>query len=138
VDPRNKITASSIYCNSPSYGPTHALPGATKNLFWHANGVPPQWWSVELHEPKIVARLQFKLVNGQNDPADFSLDASHDGTNWETIMEQANQTGRVGEVKTYELMNRNEFRFYRVHIKRTMRSSGNPVLSCLVMNEAVF
>jgi hypothetical protein len=138
ADPRNKITASSIVNNdSAYYGPAHALPGATSQPFWQANGSSPQWWSVELPEPKIVGRFQFKLYNAVNDPADFSLDASHDGTNWQTIMEQTNQTGQANEVKTYELMNKNKFLFYRICIKKAM-NGGNPVLSCLTMNEAIF
>jgi hypothetical protein len=42
-------------------------------------------------------------------PVDFSLDASHDGTNWETIMEKTNQEGAALSIKTYELVNNKQF-----------------------------
>jgi hypothetical protein len=96
-----------------------------------------------LDEPTIVGRLQFEVGNGYGDPGSFSLDGSHDGTNWETIMEQRNQRGEMGDIKTYEVTNSNKFRFYRVNIKETMSVVGSSgwrylILQGLTMNESLY
>jgi hypothetical protein len=56
--------------------------------------------------------------DGDASPADFSLDASHNGTNWETIMEKTDQEGAALSIKTYELLNnKNAFRFLGFTLK---------------------
>jgi hypothetical protein len=141
--------------SSNFFGPEHALPGAADAAFWKACPIEgescPQWWHVEFPEPKIVSRLQFQVISPSTiplyfgtevididgSPADFSLDASHDGTNWETVMEKTDQEGAAANIKTYELSNKNAFSFFRIYIKRAL-CDNDPTLQCLALYEGFF
>lgn len=135
ADPRNKLTASSSHGN---HMPFCALPEATQLRYWQSSGPPPQWWSMELSEPKVVGRFQFQLMcyNGRRGSADFSVEASHDGMNWEEILQKLVEKAQC-EYLVYEVDNKKSFRFYRICILKTIQPLNYPALSHLIMNEAL-
>jgi hypothetical protein len=113
-------SASSIALNSAKRGPDHAVSGATHLDFWEAEAAPPGWWECELNSPRAARCFSFNVYDGILDPSSFSIQGSDDGEEWITLLKAENETGFKGQVKVYEFENARCFKFYRIHIDKTM------------------
>jgi hypothetical protein len=137
ADPRVKLSASSVFDNNdPKWDPSHALPGADNDTRWLAGAPGAAWWSAELPEAKVVGRLEMKLSNAFGDPGDFSLEASVDGSQWQTILERKNESGEGGQMKSFEVDNTKPFRIYKINVTKTMKEGSYPCLASLSFREA--
>ena len=88
-----------------------------------------------------VAVKSYSLTSSDDlesqDPKDWILSASKDSKNWFTIDEQENQLFNRKEVKTYDINNNIEYRYYKLSILNN-NGGSNTQISEFKLSSAVF
>ncbi|MGG4455803.1 discoidin domain-containing protein [Brevibacillus porteri] len=100
--------------------------------YYYSNGVTPpvdgHWWQIDFSIPKIITKLAIKplrISNGQYSLASFTLQGSHDDTNWTDIY-AASHVNTDSETE-HNFTNTTAYRYYRMAKLRSHRSA-NPVI----------
>ncbi|NTU30579.1 carbohydrate-binding protein [Brevibacillus sp. HB1.1] len=100
--------------------------------YYYSNGVTPpaegHWWQIDFSIPKIITKLAIKplrISSGQYSLASFTLQGSHDDTNWTDIY-VGSHVNTDSETE-HNFTNTTAYRYYRMAKLRSHRSTNTVI-----------
>lgn len=91
---------------------------------WYTGQDAPGWLQCDFpaHEPRLILRYQLRSANDMpvRDPRDWTLEGSHDGTQWTVLDKRSGETfANRYEVKTYNLTTPARYAHFRLNVAAT-------------------
>lgn len=86
-------------------------------------GTTSGWIGFSFNEPKKVTKYSISnwnpsITNASASPRDWTFQGSNDGSTWHTLDTRTGQSINIGQTKSFEFNNENEFLMYRLNITR--------------------
>jgi len=91
---------------------------------WSASGAMPQWLQYQFASGKVIKGYEFIAAYATQNPSNFTLQASNDGSNW-TILDT--QTGKSALTQYYTFSNTVAYTYYRLNVTAVGGGGANTV-----------
>lgn len=95
------------------------------NTFWRDSGGVPSWLTVDLGESIIVTKINMAGISTRI--KDFILQGSTDSSTWVNVYTGQQTNDNV--LRSYEFVNDNSYRYYRIYISSVWSTGYGPGLS---------
>ena len=125
TNPEKVVEVTASGDNPPNETKNHLVDGMT-NTKW-LTFAPTGWVAVKLAEPVAVTHYTMTSANDfpGRDPRDWTLQGSHDGTNWTDLDQRTGETfPQRFQTKQYQFNNSTAYQYYRLNITK---NSGEPL-----------
>ena len=115
--------ASASSEQSSSYPAWNAMDknGGTR---WNSSGAMPQWLQYQFASGKVINGYEFSAFNATQNPSNFTLQASNDGSTWTTL---DTQTGKSAVTQYYLFSNTVSYTYYRLNVTAVGGGGGTSI-----------
>ena len=113
------------------------------NMWQTANGNPTGWLQYQFTSAKTIQRYVIWACSNNGSyltryPKDWTFKGSNNGSDWDTLDTQTNQTGWFqGDVRTYSFSNTTAYLYYRLDVSANNGDGGYLIVFELEMMEAI-
>ncbi|MFZ2882198.1 MAG: discoidin domain-containing protein, partial [Candidatus Moraniibacteriota bacterium] len=113
----NLLTGGTTSASStfPGFTPDMAVDGSTSaGSTWYTNIGPPAWWQYDFGEGNEQVLSKFEILSSTTELKDFKIQASNNGVDFVDLY--IGQYGSSGTFETFEFVNANLYRYYRIYV----------------------
>jgi hypothetical protein len=118
--PSGVASASSAQAANPAWKAMDQN-GGTR---WSSAGTMPQWVQYQFASGKVISGYDFSAFSASQNPSNFTLQASNDGSNW-TILDT--QTNKSGLSQRYVFCGCASYTYYRLNVTTVGGGGANLV-----------